>query len=120
LFTLEGDPVAFASATWRVHDLLDDGECRLLGDLVTDRMHRCLDEPHPLLAGRTMLGAGCCVGVLATPFATGAACSRRPAGFEERDLGECRVVVAVEQAAPSYRASSGGQRGGRLASTSRG
>jgi SEC-C motif len=33
--------------------LLDDGECRLLGDLVTDRMHGWLDEPHPLLAGRT-------------------------------------------------------------------
>jgi hypothetical protein len=32
---------------------LDDSECRLLGDLVTDRMHRWLDEPHPLLAGRT-------------------------------------------------------------------
>jgi hypothetical protein len=32
---------------------LDDDEGRLLRDLATDRMLRWLDEPHPLLAGRT-------------------------------------------------------------------
>lgn len=32
---------------------VDAGERRLVGDLVTERMRRWLDEPHPLLDGRT-------------------------------------------------------------------
>ena len=32
---------------------VDAGERRLIGDLATERMRRWLDEPHPLLDGRT-------------------------------------------------------------------
>ncbi|MHB8470473.1 MAG: SEC-C metal-binding domain-containing protein [Gaiellaceae bacterium] len=36
-----------------LRDPLDGGERRLVGDLVTERMRRWLDEPHQLLDGRT-------------------------------------------------------------------